>query len=371
MVAVPLDELRQDLGQATPRYVTDISSALALELALARLGEPGSDPELSSRGRGSEPERHPGRRALTARVRLAAGIPQAWTTGGIDRPRMRRFLERADALGFESAWVVEQVLGSAPEPRARGAPRMGRRGDRPDPPRDGRPADTAPEPGASGQEPRDRRSALGRPPRRRDRPWRQPEDLPRLRHQCGAPGGALQRGAPAHAGPLDRAARDLRRRVLAARERRARAEAAPAPPSAALGRRAPPRRVSPVRRLGGGLHGGRVGDDRDVRAGGRAAPRSSSREAGRDPASIDIGKRVYVAVDRDRDRAGRRLAEYFGGFYGRPQLAAEVSVWGSVDQCVAGPPRGHRRRRRLVMLNPVFDEVEQLEVLAAEVVPRL
>jgi hypothetical protein len=26
---------------------------------------------------------------------------------------------------------------------------------------------------------------------------------------------------------------------------------------------------------------------------------------------------------------------------------------------------------QLVMLNPVFDEVEQLEVLAAEVVPRL
>ena len=49
-----------------------------------------------------------------ARVRLAVGIPQAWTTGGIDRAGMRRFLERAEALGFESAWVVEQVLGSIP-----------------------------------------------------------------------------------------------------------------------------------------------------------------------------------------------------------------------------------------------------------------
>jgi alkanesulfonate monooxygenase SsuD/methylene tetrahydromethanopterin reductase-like flavin-dependent oxidoreductase (luciferase family) len=27
---------------------------------------------------------------------------------------MRRFLERAEALGFESAWVVEQVLGAFP-----------------------------------------------------------------------------------------------------------------------------------------------------------------------------------------------------------------------------------------------------------------
>ena len=51
---------------------------------------------------------------MTSRVRVAAGIPQAWTTGGIDRPRIRRFLERAEALGFESAWVVEQVLGTLP-----------------------------------------------------------------------------------------------------------------------------------------------------------------------------------------------------------------------------------------------------------------
>jgi alkanesulfonate monooxygenase SsuD/methylene tetrahydromethanopterin reductase-like flavin-dependent oxidoreductase (luciferase family) len=94
-------------------------------------------------------------------------------------------------------------------------------------------------------------------------------------------------------------------------------------------------------------------------------------EAGRDPGSIEIGKRVYVGVDRDRDRAGRRMAEYFGGFYGRAELAAEVSVWGSVDQVVAGLREVTTAGAELVMLNPVFDEVEQLEVLAAEVVPRL
>ena len=51
---------------------------------------------------------------MTARVRVAVGIPQAWTTGGIDRSGMRRFLERAEALCLESAWVVEQVLGAVP-----------------------------------------------------------------------------------------------------------------------------------------------------------------------------------------------------------------------------------------------------------------
>jgi ADP-ribose pyrophosphatase len=44
VVSVPLAELRQDLGEATPRYVTDISSALALELALSRLGASGVRP---------------------------------------------------------------------------------------------------------------------------------------------------------------------------------------------------------------------------------------------------------------------------------------------------------------------------------------
>jgi 8-oxo-dGTP pyrophosphatase MutT (NUDIX family) len=39
VVPVPLDAIGDDLGAATPRYVTDVSSALALRLALARIGE--------------------------------------------------------------------------------------------------------------------------------------------------------------------------------------------------------------------------------------------------------------------------------------------------------------------------------------------
>jgi ADP-ribose pyrophosphatase len=40
VVPVALDALRQDLGTAAPRYMADISSALALTLALARLDGP-------------------------------------------------------------------------------------------------------------------------------------------------------------------------------------------------------------------------------------------------------------------------------------------------------------------------------------------
>jgi hypothetical protein len=37
VVLAPADELRRDLASATPRYVRDVSSALALRLAFARL----------------------------------------------------------------------------------------------------------------------------------------------------------------------------------------------------------------------------------------------------------------------------------------------------------------------------------------------
>ena len=92
-------------------------------------------------------------------------------------------------------------------------------------------------------------------------------------------------------------------------------------------------------------------------------------EAGR--ASFPIGKRVYLAVDRDRARAAKRLGEWFGAFYGRPELAEQVCVWGDADACVEGLRAVITAGAGFLMLNPVFDEVEQLERLAAEVAPRL
>jgi probable F420-dependent oxidoreductase len=88
--------------------------------------------------------------------------------------------------------------------------------------------------------------------------------------------------------------------------------------------------------------------------------------AGRDPATFPVGKRVYIAVDRDRARAGRRLAEWFGAFYGRPQLAEEVALWGSAAECLEGLRKVVAAGARLVMLNPVFDDMEHLEVFASE-----
>jgi probable F420-dependent oxidoreductase len=93
-------------------------------------------------------------------------------------------------------------------------------------------------------------------------------------------------------------------------------------------------------------------------------------DARRDPAAFPIGKRVYIAVDADRDRAARRLAEWFGAFYGKPELAAQVCVWGDAAQCADGLREIVAGGAQFLMLNPVFDEIEQAERLA-EIAPKI
>ncbi len=94
-------------------------------------------------------------------------------------------------------------------------------------------------------------------------------------------------------------------------------------------------------------------------------------EAKRDPAAFPVAKRVYIAVDRDKARAGKRLTEWFGAFYGKPQMAEEVSVWGPAEECIDGLKQVGAAGARMLMLNPVFDELEQLEVFASEIAPKL
>jgi probable F420-dependent oxidoreductase len=94
-------------------------------------------------------------------------------------------------------------------------------------------------------------------------------------------------------------------------------------------------------------------------------------DAGRDPASFPVGKRVYIAVDRDRARASKRLAEWFGAFYGRPEMAEQVSVWGDTQACVDGLGDVIAAGARVLLLNPVFDDAEHLERFAADLGPKL
>ncbi|HEY2107914.1 MAG TPA: LLM class flavin-dependent oxidoreductase [Candidatus Binataceae bacterium] len=99
--------------------------------------------------------------------------------------------------------------------------------------------------------------------------------------------------------------------------------------------------------------------------------RRALEEAGRDPASFAISKRVYIAVDDDRDRAERRLREWFGARYRNADMGSQVSIWGGRAECIDQLRALVRAGARHLLLNPVFDELEQAELLAREVMPQL
>ena len=93
-------------------------------------------------------------------------------------------------------------------------------------------------------------------------------------------------------------------------------------------------------------------------------------EAQRDPATFVISRRVYVAVDNDRDRAERRLREWFGLRYKNADWA-RASIWGSRAECTDKLGEFVQAGAQHLVLNPVFDHMEHLELLAQEVIPHL
>jgi alkanesulfonate monooxygenase SsuD/methylene tetrahydromethanopterin reductase-like flavin-dependent oxidoreductase (luciferase family) len=94
-------------------------------------------------------------------------------------------------------------------------------------------------------------------------------------------------------------------------------------------------------------------------------------ESGRDAASFAISKRVYVAVDDKEQRAENRLKEWFGKRYGNAGMASQVSVWGSAARCTEELAKVTEAGAQMVLLNPAFDDLEHLEVLAEEVIPNI
>jgi len=97
-------------------------------------------------------------------------------------------------------------------------------------------------------------------------------------------------------------------------------------------------------------------------------------EAGRDPATFALAKRVYLAVDDDRDRARRRVAEGLDALYGYFGLAgrlAPVAVAGTPEEVADGLREVGAAGAEMLLLNPLGDERDQLERLVADVIPRL
>jgi probable F420-dependent oxidoreductase len=92
----------------------------------------------------------------------------------------------------------------------------------------------------------------------------------------------------------------------------------------------------------------------------------------RDPAGFPIAKRVYIAVDDDAGRAHDRIAAALKRIYPfRADDITAVSVSGTPSDCVAGLQQVADAGAEMIQLNPLFDDADQMERLAAEVIPQL
>jgi probable F420-dependent oxidoreductase len=307
---------------------------------------------------------------VTSRIPLAVSIPQTFPSGPIDPERIRRYLARAEALGFTGAWVVEQVVGTIPSLE---------------------PIELLTFAAAA-----TRRLRVGaavlltalRTPLHTAKSLATLDQLSGGRLDVGVGLGGQPAVYPAFGLSAERrAARFAEGVTLMKRlwtEPRVtfdgefyRLKDLPMEPKPRQ-RPHPPiwfgaHHPDALRRavaLGDAFMGAGSASTATF-ASEVAQLRRTLEEARRDPATFPVAKRVYIAVDDDRARAARRLTEWFGGFYHRPQLAEEVSVWGSAEQCAEGLRAVVAAGAGMLMLNPVFDDEEQLERFAAELAPRL
>jgi probable F420-dependent oxidoreductase len=94
-------------------------------------------------------------------------------------------------------------------------------------------------------------------------------------------------------------------------------------------------------------------------------------EAKHDPATFGYGKRVYLAVDNDRARGEKRIREWFSKRYKNADLGPRVCVWGGAAECTEKIQEIVRAGAQHIVFNPMFDELEHLEICATEIMPHL
>ena len=91
---------------------------------------------------------------------------------------------------------------------------------------------------------------------------------------------------------------------------------------------------------------------------------------GRAPDTFRIGKRVYIHVEDDAAGGRQRLEDALTQHYGRGGWSEHILA-GPPDACAAGIRAVADAGAELILLNPLVDDAQQLERLAAEVIPAL
>ena len=100
--------------------------------------------------------------------------------------------------------------------------------------------------------------------------------------------------------------------------------------------------------------------------------RAALAEAARPAESFPIAKRVYVAIDDNAERARTRMNTALTELYGRRVEAIEAAaVAGTTADCVYELRQVAEAGAELILCTALFDQAEQMEQLAAAVIPKL
>jgi probable F420-dependent oxidoreductase len=95
-------------------------------------------------------------------------------------------------------------------------------------------------------------------------------------------------------------------------------------------------------------------------------------DAGRDAATFPIAKRIYTLIDDDADRARTRMNDALASIYGgRIEAIEAAAVAGTPADLVRGVQEVIDAGAELVLFTQVGDPAEQMERLAAEVIPQV
>ena len=103
--------------------------------------------------------------------------------------------------------------------------------------------------------------------------------------------------------------------------------------------------------------------------------RAALAEAGRTQGPAEdfaIAKRVYIAIDEDAGRARTRMNAALEGIYGHRVPAIEAAaITGTAADCVREVNQVAAAGAELILFTALFDQREQMEQLAAAVLPKL
>jgi probable F420-dependent oxidoreductase len=100
--------------------------------------------------------------------------------------------------------------------------------------------------------------------------------------------------------------------------------------------------------------------------------RGALAEAGRPLESFPVAKRVYIAVDDDAGRARARVNAALGQVYGfRSEVFEAAAIAGTEADCIREVRQVIEAGAELVLFTALFDQREQMERLAAAVMPEL